>query len=329
MIHALNFDNPAQAHDKIVRQFFLGNRPGIDYDWVHGTEVGLHNVSIHCRTVDFNSDLKSIWVLPSRWRKMVRDYIDPNELEHVTGLINSRFVGKGRNARGIAVMRTNKIEGRGEGRNVRRRWGSCMLSLSFRATPVPTITLHSRTTYFGYLALMDMAVARAFGQHCSDLTGIPVADMEFVWTLELAQFHGFRSLAFILGNPKYRALMDKHVENRRAFSPAMKEGNRPGFRKAMDGYARIKASDDAEKLYGDERFSSFCRVRRRFHTEVYGQEWAEQFAGGEVPHPRTGEIRQIGTFAPLGSLMVQDLDFSALASPTEAYEGDDDEDEDE
>jgi len=327
MIHSYSYNNPLEAHDAMCEQLVFGDTPGKDYDWTHGTEVGLHNVGIHCETVDFNADLKQIWVLPSRWRKMVRDYINPNQLEHVSNLITDRFAGKGRQARGIAVMRTNLIQGRGVGRNVRRRWGSCMLSLSFRATPVPTITLHSRTTYFGYLALMDMAVARTFGQHCSDLTGIPVKDMEFVWTLELAQFHGFRSLAWMLGNDDNRAEMLEHIDNRRDFSPLMKKGNQPGFRKALDGFARIKQSDDEGKLYGDERFSSFLRVRKRYHTEVFGEEYAQQFVGGEIPHPRTGVIKESGTFAPLPSLWVHDLDFSALSAPVD--EPDDDEDDDE
>lgn len=330
MFHAYNYTDPVAAHDGMCEQLVYGDRPGTDYDWVHGTEVGLHNVALHCDTMDFDYDLKRIWVLPSRWRKMVRDYINPDQREIVRGLIESRFAGKGRNARGIAVMRTNTIQGRGEGRNVRRRWGSCMLSLSFRATPVPTITLHSRTTYFGYLALMDMAVARTFATECSEQTGIPVADMEFVWTLELAQFHGFRSLAWMLGNDEIRDEMIEHVENRRDFGNRMVPGNQVGFRKALDGFARIKASDDAGKLYGDERFSSFCRVRRRFHTEVYGIEYAQQFAGGEVPHPRTGLINELGPFQPLPSLWVHDLDFSALSAASEKYDEDEfDDDEDE
>lgn len=329
MIHAYHFPNPVAAHDGMCEQLVWGDVPGEDYDWVHGTEVGLHNVSIHCKTVDFDYDLKRIWVLPGRWKKMVRDYINPSQLELVSGLITDRFAGKGRQARGIAVMRTNTIQGKGVGRNVRRRWGSCMLSLSFRATPTPTITLHSRTTYFGYLALMDMAVAKTFGEHCSSLTGIPVSDMEFVWTLELAQFHGFRSLAWMLGNEENRNVLIENVDDRRLFLATPKKGNQPGFRKAMDGFARIKQSDDEGKLYGDERFSSFCRVRRRYHTEVFGLEHAQQFAGGVVPHPRTGLIRDVGPFAPLPSLWVHDLDFSALSSSPgiDEYEDDDEAEE--
>lgn len=322
MYHAFNFADPVEAHDEICEMLVYGDTPGKDYDWVHGTEVGLHNVGIHMETAAFEYNLKNIWVLPSRWRKMVRDYIPPDALAHTLAMVEDRMSGNfsGRKARGIAVMRTNLIQGRGTGRNVRRRWGSCMLNLSYRATPRPTISLHSRTTYFGYLALMDLAVASTFGKACAEITGIPLEDHEMVWTLDLAQFHGFRSLAWMLGDEDNRAALLEAMPKRTDFKHQMKQGNQPGFRKALDGYARILASDEKEKLYGDEAFSSFCRVRRRYHTEVHGVEYAQQFAGGR---------RDVGPFDPLPDLWVSALDFSALGGPAAGHDTEDDDDEDE
>lgn len=329
MIHSYKFRDPVEAHDEMCHSFLFGDQPGQDYDWTHGTEVGLHNVAIHCRTIDFEYDLKRIWVPPSRWTMMVRQYIDPTALDDCLNKIEERMSGNygGRKARGIAVLRTRNVQGKGTGRNVRRRWGSCMLSLSFRATPVPTVTLHSRTTYFGYLALVDVAVARAFAAECADITGIPIEQIQFVWMLELAQFHGFRSLAWVLSQDNIRSEMDHDVDNRMSWSPRIARGNTPGYRKALDGYARILRSDQEGVLYGDERFSSFCRVRRRFHTEVYGTEYASQFDGGEVPHPRTGIIRQVYHFKPLPNLPVSALDFTPLDGHEGTWDEEDDDDD--
>jgi hypothetical protein len=206
-----------------------------------------------------------------------------------------------------------------------------MLNLSYQNTPVPTVTLNSRTTYFGYLALVDVAVARAYAVRCSEITGTPLANIQFVWNLNLAQFHGFRSLAWVLGNDKRRALMKKHVDNRLTFPSRQADSNRIGFRKALDGYARILKSDRAGTLYGDESFSSFARVRRRFHTEVYGEEYTEQFIGGtRINGGKRG-------FPPLPDTWVRDLDLSPLNGrlgdaswfDEAPVEGADDEDEDE
>jgi hypothetical protein len=337
VIHVFNATDPVDAHDKLCETLMFGDQPDRDYDWTHGTEVGLHNVAIHAKTIEFDYDLKRLWVPPSRWTIMVRQYIDPLWLDDALDKIAERMAGRysGKKGRGIAVVRTGEhdiredemlagidadhddivylktrmVQGKGTGRAVRRRWGSCMLNLSFRANPKPTISLHSRTTYFGYLALVDMAVAQAFAYECSGATGIPVPDMEFVWTLDLAQFHGFRSLAWCLMDEEIRSMLEADVDNRFDFSPRIKAGNQPGYRKALDGYERILRSDRAGVLYGDESFSSFARIRRRFHTEVYGVEYAEQFTGGT--RNRNGK----GPFPPLPSCMVSSLDFTVLQGP--------------
>lgn len=328
MIHTYHYPDPVDAHDRMCEQLIWGDntRRLADYDWAHGTEVGLHNVAIHCKTIDFEYNLKDLWVPPPRWTMMVRQYIDRGALEDCLAKISDRM-GPPRSrseSRGIAVLRTRLVQGKGVGRGVRRRWGSCMLSLSFRKAPVPTVTLHSRTTYFGYLAMVDMAVARAFAAECAKATAIPLESIEFVWILELAQFHGFRSLAWMLGDEEIRKEMDEEVDHRMSLSARVQPGNQVGYRKALDGYARILKSDRAGVLYGDESFSSFARVRRRFHTEVFGVKYAEQFMGGT--RNRGGK----GAFPPLPNLMVSGLDLSPLngrGSDPDWFGDDDDEEE--
>lgn len=333
MINAYHFSDPVAAHDAMCEQLIWGDNSDAlngkpDYDWSHGTEVGLHNVAIHCNTIDYDYNLKHLWVPPTRWTIMVRQYIDPGAFDDCLAKIEERMSGPkygGSQGRGIAVLRTRMVQGKGTGRGVRRRWGSCMLSLSFRKLPVPTVVLHSRTTYFGYLALVDISVARAFAAHCAEITRTPLSRIHFVWNLELAQFHGFRSLAWMLGDKDIREQMDADVDNRLSFPSRRSIGVQVGYRKALDGYARILKSDRAGVLYGDESFSSFARVRRRFHTEVFGPGYAAQFEGGT--RNRGGK----GSFAPLPDLYVSGLD---LAGPLRGRSGDsewfgDDEEDDE
>jgi hypothetical protein len=313
MIHSFNHTNVNELHEEMCTRLMYGNQRGVDYDWVHGTEVGLHNVMLGATSFAWSFDLKRLWLPASRWTMMVRQYIDPTLLDQWLNKIEERLKGRGR---GIAVLRTRMVEGKGSGRNVRRRWGSCMLDVSFRSNPVPTISLHSRTTYFGYLAAMDITVAHVLAREAGRIVGITPEEMNFVWTLDLAQFHGFRSLAWPLGDPEHKAEMDADVDDRLS----VKLNEEPGYRKALDGYDRLLRSDRVGKLYGDEAFSSFCRVRRRFHTEVMGLEYANQFAGGNV--------REGGTkpFPPLPSVPIETLDLSCLdkVMMTDLDEDDDD-----
>lgn len=312
MITSLDFDDANAMHEHMCKRLMFGTKKGMHWDWSYGTEVGLHNVSLGARSFDWNFDLKRLWMPKTRWTMMVRQYIDPDALEDWRAKVADRLVGRGR---GIAVLRTRTVQGRGTGKGVRRRWGSCMLAMSYRTNPVPTVTLHSRTTYFGYLAAMDITVANGLAWEACNITGIHPQDMQFVWNLELAQFHGFRSLAWPLGNPTIRARMDQDMERRTSISATVQ----PGYRKALDGYERILKSDRAGKLYGDEAFSSFARVRRRFHTEAYGMEYGRQFEGGSLN--RGGH----GPFAPLPSVPVSTLDFGVLANGTASGVDDDDE----
>lgn len=318
MINALRFPDATTMHERMVRKLMLGDRLGKDYDWVYGTEVGLHNMTLGVESFDWSYDLSRLWMPRSRWTMMVRQYIDPDDLADWKAKIDDRLKGRGR---GIAVLRTRTVQGKGTGRGVRRRWGSCMLDVSFRSNPVPTLTLNSRTTYFGYLAAMDITVAHALACEAGNIVGVHPADMQFVWTLQLAQFHGFRSLAWPLSDPELKARMDADVDNRMAFK-YKGPGAMPGYRKALDGYERILKSDRAGKLYGDEAFSSFARVRRRFHTEVMGNGYGDQFIGGSLN--RGGH----SPFPKLPELHTDTLDLSVLAEGVATEYDDEDEDGD-
>jgi hypothetical protein len=171
--------------------------------------------------------------------------------------------------------------------------------------------------------MVDVSVARTFAQACADTVGIALEDIEFVWNLEQAQFHGFRSLAWMLGQDDVRVEMDEALPRRLEYPSRMAVGHQVGWRKALDGYARIKKSDDNGVLYGDESFSSFARVRRRFHTEVFGPDYAAQFEGGT--RNRGGK----SGFPVLPDLWVSKLDFAALNGRTSDWlDDEDDEDED-
>jgi len=332
VINAFKFPDANTMHERMCERLMLGVRNGKDYDWVYGTEVGLHNVTLGCESFDWSFDLKRLWMPRTRWTMMVRQYLNLADLEEWRGKVQDRLTT--RKARGIAVLRpattqammfedepdggtsitTNTIQGRGSGRGVRRRWGSCMLAMSFRKTPIPTVTLHSRTTYFGYLAAMDITVANGLAWEAYHITGIHPSEMRFVWNLELAQFHGFRSLAWPLMQPDLKDQMDNDLDNRLSIS----NKSRPGYRKALDGYWRLVKSDREGKLYGDEAFSSFARVRRRFHTEVMGATYGEQFSGGMLN--RGGK----GPFPPLPHVYTDELDFSVLRHTPDVPDTEDD-----
>lgn len=325
LLNQFTFDDVEDMHEEMCRGFALG-RLDTHFNWVGSSEVGLDNVTIGIRSfVTPDYDMSKLWLAQSRWNTMVRQYVNPKALETTLGMVTDHLA-KSKKKAGTATLRlkttdddfddpgaevidlrTNLVEGKKSGRQVRRRWGSCMLALTYRNVPHPTVVLTSRTTYFGYLAMMDVMVANVFGQLCGDIVGISPADMRFVWHINLAQYHGFRSLAYPTGDRKILRAMDRYVDDLDKCAEARAQG-RHGWYKTLIGYRRILKSDREGRAYGDESFSSFARTRRRFHTEVHGYEYAQQFAGGS----RIGGDNGVGAFKPLPSLMASTLDFSAL-----------------
>lgn len=303
MINSFEFDTVTDMHEQMCERLMFGDNGegwGPSYDWVYGTEVGLTNVTLGVKSFVWDFDLKRLWLPHTRWVTMIRQYLDPVATDDWLNKIDDRLHRKGR---GIATLRTNLVQGRGTGKGVRRRWGSCMISVSYRSTPRPTIALHSRTTYFGYLAAMDITVVQKLAEAINSINGIAPEEMEFVWTLDLAQFHGFRSLAWPLGDPEIKADMDGDLDDRLNYPT---KSGQAGYRKALDGYWRLVKSDQEGKLYGDEAFSSFARVRRRFHAEVMGRKFSEQFAGGSLN--RGGHQ----PFKPLPSVPISTLDLDPM-----------------
>jgi hypothetical protein len=322
MLNQFIFDTVPQMHDSMCRRFFVG-KLGEDYNWAGTSEVGMDNVTLGVRSFGYNTDLKDLWLTSHRWNMMVRQYIDPGALETTLNMVDMYLSKKGKAKRGISTLRllpapfddeldqtssdvgeelrTKMVKSWNAGRQMSRRWGSCMLTLTYRNVPHPTVTLNSRTSYFGYLALMDITVAQVFARMCGELVGVEPEEMRFVWQLNLAQSHGFRCLAWSLSRPDYKAKLDKYVHNREKVNRLV----HAGLYKQLIGYRKIVTFDEQGVLYGDEKFASYSRVRRRFHTEVMGYDYGLQFEGGEHT-TKTNRVK------PLPSLYTADLDFSAL-----------------
>jgi hypothetical protein len=306
-------------HDKLCERMMLG-RMGRDFDWLGGPEVGISNVTIGLQSFAYEHNFAWDFQAATRWAIMVRQYVDPLALDDCLSRIETHMGKK----RGVAALRlspdtvslpdpdedtdlnagehlqTNMVKERFIGKRMSRRWGSCMLSLTYRNVPRPTVTLNSRTSYFGMLAMMDVTVANVFARMCGERTGYDVGEMQFVWQLNLAQWHGFRSLAWALTDVDAKMKLDAYVDRRDDIT------KQAGLWRSVTGYRRIVRLDREGVLYGDEKFASALRMRKRYHVEIKGPKYAQRFAGGTL-HPEWGK-----PFTPLADLWSQDLTFSPI-----------------
>lgn len=298
-------------------------------DVISSVDIQIHNVVAEATSMEWTFDLKELWLTSSRWTMMVRQYIDPNDLrawiEQCTGKI-------GTNGRGIAVLRTKVVKPRGGeasggGGKETRRWGSCMLAVSYKAKPRPQITLYSRTSYLGYLAGLDLSVAWMCGRYLAHAMGVPIESFSFVWLNEAMQYHNFKSMAFLLNNPDpEKADMYRRMLVRPADELTNSEKRQiiasPGLSMTRKWMKNILKLDEQAKTYGDMTYNTYVRVRRRFHTEVLGHEYAKQFEGWRYYRkgPKIGqEWDYYKAYPPLPSISIHSLDFSKIGLPLDGH----------
>lgn len=295
MLHAFKFKTATQLHERITHKLAYSSADELDF-W-SSVDVHFCNIIARAESFQWEFDLKDLWLTQARWNTMVRQYINPFALESWLNVIEDRMSTASKKSRGMALMRTNQVQMRQHGGKVSRRWGSCMLAVSFRRIPEPQITLYSRTSYFGYLASLDISVAYACAQLVSERTGVPVSDMSFVWMMEDAQY-SFKSMAYLFNNPDlYPDLQSCDTASK------VSQEDSPGLYLSAKWWETFRKEDENGVLYGDMTWGACRRVRKRWHTEVFGYDYGEPFEGGRTQGNR---------YKPLPSIPSDTLDFSAL-----------------
>jgi hypothetical protein len=323
-----------RLHDGLCKN--IVNAGPDQLDVITSVDVQIHGTVSEAESMEWEFDLKDLWLTPSRWSMMVRQYIDPDEfrawLEQCSGKIGIK-------GRGIAVMRTKTVAARGgpaQGNKESRRWGSCMLAISYKAKPAPTITLYSRTSYLGYLSALDLSVAWMCARYLARQMGVDVESFRFVWFNEALQYHNFKSLAYLLNHPNkrlrkfYRRLLmlsdKKLTEGELQYIEEC-----PALKLSRKWLQKLIQEDKDRVTLGDMSYNTYRRIRRRFHTEVRGYEYAQKFEGWSYykKGPKTGEKKEFfKAYKPLPNTPVSGLDFRAIGMPLDGvttvdYDGDD------
>lgn len=286
------FANLRDMHDGVAK--YMITAPLSQLDSFSASEGQLHDLQLRADSTAYDFDLRDAWTSKSRWNTLIRQYIDKYALEEWLTKIEQKLQGT---KRGCAVLRTKDVAPR-RGKTTTRAWGSCMLGIGYRRYPKPTLILHSRATYFGYIGQLDIALMSVLAREVAAVQdGVEAEDIRFVWNLESAQFHNFRSMAWFFQKDSRAEWFesDKHA------------GKFPLLDLCRKTHRKYEQMNTDGVLYGDQSFVSQLRVRKRLNTEHYGFEFADQFSGGT----RLSGSNRVA-FKPLPVQMANDLDLSAL-----------------
>ena len=329
MVNVYEAKTLTQLHDKLCRELVFN--PVSELSYISSVDVQIHNVVGYAESMEWDFDMKDLWLTKSRWSMMIRQYVDPDELEAWLTQITARIGTKGR---GIAVMKTKTVKPRGGAatghtNKETRRWGACMLALSYKAVPHPQITLYSRTSYLGYIGALDLTVAWVLARLVAERVGIDVKDIKFVWYNEAVQWHFFKSLAYLLNHPnkklrkRYRRLLIK-PDKKLTEEELEQIANSPGLLGSRKWLAKVIKEDKDGLTYGDMTYNTYRRIRRRWHTEVFGYEHAQKFEGWSryKTGPKEGKKKEFfKAYLPLDSVPADTLDLSPLKMMANQLEG--------
>lgn len=308
-MHIYTANSATMLHTEMCDSLAYGK--ATEMDMVTSVDVQKHNVLAAAESFEWDFDLRDLWLTRGRWTTMIRQYINPIALEAWLGACEKKLVGR---KRGVSVMRTNEVQQQsGPAKNgttrVWRTWGSCMLAIGYRALPRPQITLHSRTSYLGYIGALDLSVAYTLAKMVGERVGVAVEDMQFVWHLEAAQFHAFKSLAYLLDDPDRREeFMELVVGEDQAQDKRLRAAE-PSLYISRKWMKSFENEDATGVLYGDMNFGQTRRIRKRYHTEVLGYDYGEPFEGGDHR-----SLSQNKRFKKLPSVPVDTLNFDNLFS---------------
>jgi hypothetical protein len=340
-MHVFKAKTLTGLHDKMCRRLIHAQMDEIDL--MTSVDVQLHNTMSEADSMAWDFDLKNMWLTKGRWSMMVRQYIDPDDLKTWLGRSVS---GIGLKGRGISMMRTKLVKPRGGpqfGNRETRRWGSCMLAFSYKAVPQPQITLYSRTSYLGYIGALDLSVAWMCARYLAKELDVHVEDFRFVWYNEAVQWHNFKSLAYLLNNPDpekrkmYRRLMIK-PEEKLTDEEMLYVTSSPALTLSRNWMQKVVTEDRQGITLGDMTYNTYRRIRRRYHTEVRGYEYAQKFEGWSYHTrvPKEGEKKEyFKAYLPLPAVDIHDCDLSAVGMPysddlgVTTYDGEEDGEESE
>lgn len=247
------FDDMTRLWHRAAREVLFADREKLDR-WT-GLTTMIYDNFLAAKSMEFDFDVgRDLWLTKSRFPKLQRDYIDFDRLRGF--LDRSEAIATNAARRGVITQMHCKDATTKSGEQ-QHSWGNCMLAFTYhggKKWSQPTLGLHSRVTYIGYLGPMDMALAYVIGKKIAERTGIEVEEMAFRWYIDSLQWHGLKSVPYVISHG-----LQERVEDDEKY-PTHQYPSVGATRRSMRGLQKRYDEDSAEHIkYGPAR-----RMNMRF-----------------------------------------------------------------
>ncbi len=227
--------------------------------------TNMYNVFLEADSAEYDFNLREVWLNSARWTRLVREYIDP--IDATLFVQNSREILERKGANGVITnMPFRPVERRGDLR--RHKWGNCLMAATFRGTPdssvQPTLTIHSRVSYNGYMLGMDFGVVHVLAR---EITGGEPDMVRVQWHLDVTQFHSFKSLPYLYTQPDLMEELQK-VEDHEEWILLQKKY--PTWKAISRWWETVLKFEEEGKTLDEEKYGPFRRIRKRYQEYQSG-----------------------------------------------------------
>lgn len=251
-------------------------------DAVLNIETHLFNVTLQAECCTYDLDIgKDVWLNKGRWSRLIKEYVPRDNLERFIDNAVEIIEGKAR------IGATANMMFHDPARYAKKhRWGGCLMGATFRGdwkkAGKPYLTFYSRTTYIGYMGLLDAAIASTmaaeiskrvdWGKYNKSSSGL--LSLGFRWHISSMQLHCFKTLPYIYSQPDLMRHLEKLGRN-----PKLIDKQPPTWRHIGKWYAKVVKgwTDYDNQLRGDltreeatqawlltEKYGPFRRIKRRW-----------------------------------------------------------------
>lgn len=221
-------------------------------DAVLNIESHFFDVILFAQSCAYDLDVgKELWLNKQRWSRLMREYVPKEPLERFVSQAKEILDGKARDGA------TANMFFRDPDRYAKKhRWGGCLMGATFRGDNrkfVPQLTFYSRTTYMGYMALLDAGIAHNIAR----LIG-PYEDIHFRWYISSCQLHCFKTLPYIFSKPNLKKDMLAQIKVGQFRSPTWKH--------ICNWYCKIVQAYEkyGKNMLAHEKYGPFKRIKRRW-----------------------------------------------------------------
>lgn len=240
---------------------YVWTRESDELDYRTGLTTGVYDNLLSTESMAFDMDVgEDLWLTKSRFSKLQRDYLVPQRVELFLDQVDR--IAHRHARRGVVAQmlcKTHDFSAIGKASQGAHTWGNCMLAMTYHGGPKyrqPTLGLHSRVTYIGYLGGMDLALCYILGKLVAEQAGIEVEELAFRWHLDAMQWHGMKSVPFVVSHDDFQEKVNSE--------DSWPDDMYPTILATRRSIKSMNKKREAGRHPQDEKYGPVKRMRTRF-----------------------------------------------------------------